>query len=104
MECAWGKCVICTVLVRVVLRNTLKPQKARSESYLIVNLSDIVPDPISNMLIQLCDIFSNVDPISRTIENVKQNKETNLNHSTVFLFDFYLQAYICQKIVEIGLK
>ena len=57
MECALGKCATRTVLVRVVLRNTIKPQTARSESYLIVNLSDIVPDPIAYMLIQLCEIF-----------------------------------------------
>ena len=57
MEHAWGKCATCTVLVRVVLRSTLKPQKATSESYLIVDLNDIVADPISNMLNQLCDIF-----------------------------------------------
>ena len=30
-------------------RNTLNPDPARSESYIIPNLSDIVPDPISNM-------------------------------------------------------
>ena len=46
MECAWRKCVTCTVLVRVVFVNTLKLQKARSEIYLIVNLIDIVPDPV----------------------------------------------------------
>ena len=53
MECVLGKPATCTMLVRVVLRNTLKPQKARSESDLIVNLSDIVPNPFSNILIQL---------------------------------------------------
>ena len=64
MKCAWGKCATCTVLLRVVLRNTLKLQKSRSESYLVVNLGDIVPDPISNMLIQIFDIFLNFDSIS----------------------------------------
>ena len=57
MECALCKCMTCTVLLLVVLRNSLEAQKFRSESYLIASLSDIVPDPISNMLIQLCDIF-----------------------------------------------
>ena len=49
---------VCDVIVnvRVVSRNTLKQQKAISGYYLIFDLCGIVPDYISNMLIQLCDI------------------------------------------------
>ena len=48
MKCTWGNCVMCTVNVHHETTNNY--------SYLIVNLCDIVPDSVSNMLFLLCDI------------------------------------------------